>query len=411
MNDIDLNIDNYSFVDILNLFKINKNFTDKELKKCKEVVEKIHPSNSSLDILYYQLFNNAYDILQRKYDSDSIIINENKNVRPYIFYNKENKEIAPNNTCYTPPSFSTRLVTFHTEDRDILKYPNENLFELNLPSVIKNTMSIELFDITLPTFYYNISEYLQNTKMWFSIPFYFTYPIELTIPSGHYTHNDLAAELAKQLNDVTTSELFSLGVYVLPSTQYTFFSVTFNSIERKFTFHNTQDKFILWFDIKSTYDNCHFDCWKMLSNWGLGYNLGFYKKVYEAVLDPSNPSSNIYIVTSPKIAEIDIYNTIYMEIDTFNWIDEINPYSISTTDFYNNDFNGNVNNAFAKLILSNVSKCYITVKKFKRILPHVVEKIGRLKFKFRYHNGILVDFNHQPFNFSLKFECRFTCST
>ena len=311
MNDIDLNIDNYSFVDILNLFKINKNFTDKELKKCKEVVEKIHPSNSSLDILYYLLFNNAYDILQRKYDSDSIIINENKNVRPYIFYNKENKEIAPNNTCYTPPSFSTRLVTFHTEDRDILKYPNENLFELNLPSVIKNTMSIELFDITLPTFYYNISEYLQNTKMWFSIPFYFTYPIELTIPSGHYTHNDLATELAKQLNDVTTSELFSLGVYVLPSTQYTFFSVTFNSIERKFTFHNTQDKFILWFDIKSTYDNCHFDCWKMLSNWGLGYNLGFYKKVYEAVLDPSNPSSNIYIVTSPKIAEIDIYNTIY----------------------------------------------------------------------------------------------------
>jgi hypothetical protein len=411
MNDIDLNIDNYSFVDILNLFKINKNFTDKELKKCKEVVEKIHPSNSSLDILYYQLFNNAYDILQRKYDSDSIIINENKNVRPYIFYNKENKEIAPNNTCYTPPSFSTRLVTFHTEDRDILKYPNENLFELNLPSVIKNTMSIELFDITLPTFYYNISEYLQNTKMWFSIPFYFTYPIELTIPSGHYTHNDLATELAKQLNDVTTSELFSLGVYVLPSTQYTFFSVTFNSIERKFTFHNTQDKFILWFDIKSTYDNCHFDCWKMLSNWGLGYNLGFYKKVYEAVLDPSNPSSNIYIVTSPKIAEIDIYNTIYMEIDTFNWIDEINPYSISTTDFYNNDFNGNVNNAFAKLILSNVSKCYIPVKKFKRILPHVVEKIGRLKFKFRYHNGILVDFEHQPFNFSLKFECRFTCST
>jgi len=425
MNDIDLNIDNYSFVDILNLFKINKHFTDKELKKCKEVVEKIHPSNSSLNILYYRLFNDAYNILQRKYesnadtgtDADTIIVDDKKNVRPYIFYNTENKEIAPNNTCYTPPSFSTRMVTFHTEDRDILKYPFENLFELNLPSVIKNTMSIELFDITLPTFYYNISEYLQNTKMWFSIPFYFTSPIELTIPSGHYTHTDLAAELAKQLNDVTTSELFSLGVYTLPTTQYTFFSVTYNGIDRKFTFHNTQDKFILWFDIKSTYDNCHFDCWKMLSNWGLGYNLGFYKKIYEAVLDPSNPSSNIYIVTSPKIAEIDIYNTIYMEIDTFNWIDEINPYSISTTDFYNNDFNGHVNNAFAKLILSdasntsNTSKCYIPVKKFKRILPHMVEKIGRLKFKFRYHNGILVDFNHQLFNFSLKFECRFTCST
>jgi hypothetical protein len=33
----------------------------------------------------------------------------------------------------------------------------------------------------------------------------------------------------------------------------------------------------------------------------------------------------------------------------------------------NNDFNGNVNNAFAKLTLSTVSKCYVPVKKFKRI--------------------------------------------
>jgi hypothetical protein len=303
------------------------------------------------------------------------------------------------------------MVTFHTEDRDILKYPYENLFEVNLPSVIKNTMSIELFDITLPTFYYNISEYLQNTKLWFSIPFYFTYPIEITLPSGYYTYSDICTELAKQLNDVTTLELFNLGVYVSPSTHYTFFSITYSNIERKFTFHNTQDSFILWFDKKSVYNNCNFDSWKMLNNWGLGYNLGFYKNVYEATLDPSSPSLNIYIVTSTKIAEIDIYNTIYMEIDTFNWIDEIKPYSVSTTDFYNNDFNGNVNNAFAKLSLSTVSKCYVPVKKFKRILPHVVEKIGRLKFKFRYHNGILVDFNHQPFNFALKFECRFLCNT
>ena len=409
MDEIDLNIDNYSFGDILNLFKIDKNCNDIDLKRCKDVVEKIHPSKSALNIAYYELFNKAYNFLESKYDS--IIVDENKSVRPYIFYNTNNKEIPPNNACYTPPSFSTRMVTFHTEDRDILKYPYENLFEVNLPSVIKNTTSIELFDITLPTFYYNISEYLQNTKLWFSIPFYFTYPIEITLPSGYYTYSDLCTELAKQLNEITTLELFNLGVYVSPSTQYTFFSVTYSNIERKFTFHNTQDAFILWFDKKSVYNNCNFDSWKMLNNWGLGYNLGFYKNIYEATLDPSIPSLNIYIVTSTKIAEIDIYNTIYMEIDTFNWIDEINPYSVSTTDFYNNDFNGNVNNAFAKLTLSTVSKCYVPVKKFKRILPHIVEKIGRLKFKFRYHNGILVDFNHQPFNFAIKFECRFLCNT
>ena len=80
---IDLNIDNYSFVDILNLFKINKNYTDKELKKCKQVVEKIHPSVSSLNILYYQLFNEAYNILERKYDST--IIDEKKKCKTIYF--------------------------------------------------------------------------------------------------------------------------------------------------------------------------------------------------------------------------------------------------------------------------------------------------------------------------------------
>jgi len=409
MNNIDLNIDNYSFEDILNLFKINKNFTDKDLEKCKETVEKLHPAKSSLNVSYYELFNNAYNFLENKYNT--VIIDANKNVKPYIFYNTNNKQLPPDNSCYKPPTFSTRMVTIHTEDRDILKYPFENVFEVEFPSVLKNTMSIELFDITLPTFYYNISEYLQNTKLWFSIPFYFTDPIELTMPSGYYTYDDICIELTKQLNNVTTQKLFSLGVYVSPLTQYTYFSVTYNDIERKFTIHNSQDDFILWFDKVSFYDNCSFDCWRMLKNWGLAYNLGFYKDTYEAVLDLSDLSSNSYFVTSIKIAEIDIFNTIYMEIDTFNWIDEINPFSISTTDFYNNDFNGNVNNSFAKLTLSNVSKCYVPVEKFKRVLPHIVEKIGRLKFRFRYHNGILVDFMHQQFNFSLKFECRFNCSS
>jgi hypothetical protein len=149
----------------------------------------------------------------------------------------------------------------------------------------------------------------------------------------------------------------------------------------------------------------------MLTHWGLAYNLGFYKDTYVSELDITDPSLNTYFVTSTKLADIDIYNTIYMEIDTFNWIDELNPYSVSTTDFYNNDFNGRVNNSFAKLILSNISKCYVPVDKFKRLLPHTVEKIGRLKFRFRYHNGIPVDFMRQDFNFSLKFECNFICST
>ena len=417
MNNIDLNINNYNLEDIQNLFKLDKYFTEPQLLKCKETVNKLHPSNSSLSIEYFNLFSMAYKILEKQLiEKNALIIeqkeqneknekNEKNAEKQYIFLNKDSVE----KSCYNPHIFSTRMVTIHTEDRDVLKYPYENTFEVELPSVIKNTLSIELFDITLPTFYYNVSEYLQNNKFWVSIPAYFLEPIEITISSGNYNYADICVEIANQLNKATTQKLFSLGVYINPATQYTYFSVTYNNIERKFTFYNSQDKFNLWFDKKSAYNNCAFDCWKMLNNWGLPYNLGFYKKTYISEIETDIAGVTINFIKSAKISELDIYNTIYMEIDTYNWIDEINPFSISTTDLYNNDFNGNVNNYFAKLILSNIKKTYIPIQKFKRVLPHMVEKIPKLKFRFRYHNGIMVDFMHQQFNFALKFECRFNC--
>ena len=65
--------------------------------------------------------------------------------------------------------------------------------------------------------------------MWFSIPTLslLTNPVELTIPTGYYTYIDLSTQLTTLLNDVTASTL---------SAPYTFFSVTYSDIERKFTF-------------------------------------------------------------------------------------------------------------------------------------------------------------------------------
>ena len=55
MNNIDLNINNYNLEDIQNLFKLDKYFTEPQLLKCKETVNKLHPSNSSLSIEYFNL--------------------------------------------------------------------------------------------------------------------------------------------------------------------------------------------------------------------------------------------------------------------------------------------------------------------------------------------------------------------
>ena len=65
MNNIDLNINNYNLEDIQNLFKLDKYFTEPQLLKCKETVNKLHPSNSSLSIEYFNLFSMAYKILEK----------------------------------------------------------------------------------------------------------------------------------------------------------------------------------------------------------------------------------------------------------------------------------------------------------------------------------------------------------
>lgn len=501
--DLDLNIDNYSFADVLRLFRLDgsKPVEDHDLKRCRATVDKLHPARSSLSGAYYELFNSAYAVLYKRtygnagadagadYDTqhqypdgvavgastaalagvgvDAAAVGVGIDTMPYGFYSVVQSKpraaaaaaarqaaviaaqqdtaaaaaAAAHRATVTPSSsllgvggggggpqpYSTRMVTIHTEDRDLLKYPFENAFEVVLPTVLKNVLSVELVDIALPAFFYNVSDYLQNTKLWFSVPNHFVEPVEIAVPAGCYTPADLCSALAKELNETTSARLYALGAYVSPLTAYSQFGVTYRAIDRKFAFHNTQDGFVLWFDRRSVYEcdtssqqphqQHQFDCWKMLRNWGLGYNLGFYKRAYEAEaavphtgvnlnVSADNLSSTL-VVESAKLADLDTCRTMYMEVDTFNWIDEIAPFSVATTDAYNGDFNGSVNSAFAKLALSTVSGCYVPVKKFKRVLPHAVEKVGRLKFKFRYHNGIPVDFKHQAFDFSLKFECRF----
>ena len=51
--DIDLDIDNYNFNDLLNLFNIDYNFNEKELKQCYKTVLKTHPDKSGLDQKYF----------------------------------------------------------------------------------------------------------------------------------------------------------------------------------------------------------------------------------------------------------------------------------------------------------------------------------------------------------------------
>ena len=67
MENLDLNISNYTYDDILDLFKLERNFDEEDLKKTKRYVLMTHPDKSGLDKEYFLFFCSAYRMLYKVY--------------------------------------------------------------------------------------------------------------------------------------------------------------------------------------------------------------------------------------------------------------------------------------------------------------------------------------------------------
>lgn len=63
MEELDLNIDNYEYKDILKLFELNVNFRENDLKNAKKKVLMMHPDKSGLDKKFFLFFSSAFKIL------------------------------------------------------------------------------------------------------------------------------------------------------------------------------------------------------------------------------------------------------------------------------------------------------------------------------------------------------------
>ena len=153
------------------------------------------------------------------------------------------------------------------------------------------------------------------------------------------------------------------------------------------------------------------------SNWGLGYILGFDKKTYSSrTIDTSNnltfdysantwikDTSNASVISSPYPHTLDSNENIYIELEKYNKCDEIKPFLYYN---FNNSNSGIVNSAFAKIpvYLIQDNKGLVNDGYFENVSYYQppIDKIAKFKLKFRYHNGMLVDFHN--FNVSLSLE-------
>jgi len=92
--DIDLNIENYNFNDLLKLFNLKNNFTDNELRNCYKIVVQTHPDKSGLDKKYFLFYTQAFKILKKVYEYNnkkSSVLNEAKSKIEYIGLSEDEK--------------------------------------------------------------------------------------------------------------------------------------------------------------------------------------------------------------------------------------------------------------------------------------------------------------------------------
>jgi len=333
-----------------------------------------------------------------------------------------------------------KLVSVHSFDRDIKKWPNSNTFEISLPQTLQNIQSMRLLNISLPGNQYIFSNDYQNTKLKFKIIGTGSYII--TITEGSYSPDLLAVEIETKMNKAVAKATGDASFQNI--------KCKYNSVTNKFWFGSIANyEFDLLFADKIEYViSCgQTVVWSHYAKWGLPAYLGYKKQTYKSTLTPPNPwvsnvigdpfgfdyevedgSGNEWLkgATLNHVVNLDDYSAnafdpsgicnldimgddyIYMEVDKYNSMDEIEPYSENTSGWYNNDYAGKVNSAFAKIPVTCTpyAQQFDSTRSYIANISHYqppIESIDRLRFKFRYHDGRLVDFKCLPFTFTLEF--------
>ena len=309
-----------------------------------------------------------------------------------------------------------KLITIHSEDRDISKWKFSNQFEIVLPEPINNVQSLRLIEVSMPANLYTFSNKYQNTKLRITIG---GVQLPITINEGFYSPEQLANELTNKINQAFT---------------ITSFNVFYNSVTQKFWFGNTAD-FSLNFDQEIPYDFSNNECvppivFDQYTNWGLPSYLGYEKKKYDSTTVTSKTFDYLPVATStwvnsaggtitrlveaPSTVCIMGDRCLYMDVEKYNTMDELYPYTESVIDTntktnYNfTGYSGKVNSAFAKIpINAQYDKMFFDSRTlFLNNIAHYeppIERISKLKFTFRFHDGRLVDFHDCQFDFTLEF--------
>ena len=239
-----------------------------------------------------------------------------------------------------------KYVSIHSEDRDILKYPNSSEFEIELPQDYLNVHSAKLSTWSFPANYNVFSPLNFNIAMTFKFiklynPGEYGYADPLTeaifaglyslignqyivrIETGFYNPSQMAIELTNKFNEAVSNILIDFFTntpaynYALALfTGYNRFKIVYNSVGQRLWFGNTADQF----EITNNYinqfneDNVGTQCIRRnqlpsLADWGLPAYLGFTRcstmSLSAAEVEATmNNANNIIYGYNPEIINV-----------------------------------------------------------------------------------------------------------
>jgi hypothetical protein len=338
-----------------------------------------------------------------------------------------------------------KTVSIHSEDRDIIKYPNSSYFELELPQDYLNVSTVSLGNYLFPINYNIFSILNSNIYISFSIisstssvnivnealSSYENNNYNVIITEGVYTQEQMATELTNQFNNAVNEQIISYiqsnDPSLLPSyTPYSDFTIVYNEVTQSLWFGNTSSEFIITNenpiynnnDINTIY--CSNPTVKTFINWGLPSYLGFFRSNATSITSTTPPqflyltnpywlgntSSNYYYLEAPKKLNIGYPSFFYMDINLLNNLDELVPFTSTNlkTQLSTTQSNGINNSAFAK-IPTDINQ-QITTQSFNnsyKLFYPVAERIRKIRIKIRFHDGSLVPFDNFNYSFNLIF--------
>jgi hypothetical protein len=157
LNNLDLELDNYSLEDLYRLFNISDgSLTDNSLRGAKKIVLQMHPDKSHLDSKYFLFFSKAYKrlfsiyefqnkSLNKKLNKDDFFHDSNRNVLDSMFErNKEFKDPKNFNKWFNESFEKHRLENpieqgygeWLKSDEDIMNI-NENVTKSNMNEIFE----------------------------------------------------------------------------------------------------------------------------------------------------------------------------------------------------------------------------------------------------------------------------------